>query len=148
MSRRRQTQKPVELPTSPEKRSRSNLNPLRRGRTMQSIPSPEASVVKLPSFPPRRESVPQQPTVSPPVETSRLPSEQRRMTDEQNGDTILPAPARSSSFPAINGIQTYQGQVKPQEKNPTTPPGKSTEVCNLKISYLRSGLICADPAGC
>ena len=106
----RRKDKKGERPPSPEKRTRSNLNPLRRGQSskdMQAIPSPDASTLNLPSVSPRQEPpMPQTNAVSTSQEAPRSPTEQRRMNDQLNGDTISPAPKRTSSLPRTNGAPT------------------------------------------
>lgn len=137
MGRRRQNSKSTDLPPTPEKRSRGNLNPLRRGtssKNMQTIPSPGASVVNLPSPSPRQENVSPPPNVSKPPETSQSPRQQRRINDERNGDTILPAPNRSLSLPPTNGIQSNQDQPQQLKKQSTAPVDKLPEVRISRIS--------------
>ncbi|MCJ1461765.1 hypothetical protein MMC07_000364 [Pseudocyphellaria aurata] len=124
MGRRRQNSKSADRPPSPEKRSRGNLNPLRRGtssKNMQTIPSPEASVVNLPSSLPRREPASPPPSVSKPLDSSQSTRQQRRINDERNGDTVLPAPSRSSSLPVANGVQSNPDQSQQLKKHPTAP---------------------------
>ena len=127
----RRKDKKAERPPSPEKRTRSGLNPLRRGassKNMQEIPSPpETSTVHLPPAAPSPE--PALPVVS--AVTRSQPSdssaEQRRLNDQLNGDTISPAPRRTSSLPRTNGIQTDRDLV--QEDIPPMPtPPKPVEV--------------------
>ncbi len=131
MGRRRQSSKPSEGPSFPEKRPRPNLNPLRRGtgsRTMRTIPSPEASVVNLASSSPRQEPVPPVPRVSTSREASQHPSEKSKVNDQRNGDDALPPPSRSSSLPGTNGnIQAHENQS-------TAPPEKLPEVGNSRLT--------------
>lgn len=131
MGRRRQNSKSTDTPPTPEKRSRGTLNPLRRGtssKNMQTIPSPEASVVNLPSPLPRREPTLPPASVAKPLETSQSSRQQRRINDERNGDTILPAPNRSSSLPSTNGIQSNQEQPQQLKKQSTAPLERLPEV--------------------
>ena len=107
MSRRKVDPNSIERTPSPEKRSRSSRNPLRRGssRNMQQIPSPDASTTELPTSPPRQQasvthdiypSQPPQPTLS--------PIDQRRAEPDVNGDIIEPVAQRESSL--TNGNHT------------------------------------------
>lgn len=131
MGRRRQNSKSTDTPPTPEKRSRGTLNPLRRGtssKNMQTIPSPEASFVNLPSPLPRREPALPPASVAKPLETSQSSRQQRRINDERNGDTILPAPNRASSLPSANGIQSNQEQPQQLKKQSTVPLEKLPEV--------------------
>lgn len=141
MGRRRQNSKSTDPPPTPEKRSRGNLNPLRRGtssKNMQTIPSPEASTVNLPSPSPRREPALPPSSVSKPLEISQSSRQQRRINDERNGDTILPAPSRSSSLPSPNGILSNQDQPQQLKKQSTAPLEKPPEVRieGMSMSYL------------
>lgn len=141
MGRRRQNSKSADPPPTPEKSSRGTFNPLRRGtssKNMQTIPSPEASIVNLPSSSPRREPALPPPSVSKPPETSQSSREQRRINDERNGDTILPAPSRSSTLPSPNGIQSNLDQPQQLKKQSTAPLEKLPEVCisGMSTCYL------------
>lgn len=128
MSRRRLTPKPSDSESSPEKRSRPNLNPLRRGtgsRNMQAIPSPEASVVNLNPSSPRRELTPPIPRSSTTRESSQAsqpPLAIRKISDHRNGNDVLLPPSRAASFPIINKSS------KSQEKQPIIPLEKQPEV--------------------
>ncbi|MCJ1260817.1 hypothetical protein MMC22_000680 [Lobaria immixta] len=131
VGRRRQNSKSADPPPTPEKSSRGTFNPLRRGtssKNMQTIPSPEASIVNLPSSSPRREPALPPPSVSKPPETSQSSREQRRINDERNGDTILPAPSRSSTLPSPNGIQSNQDQPQQLKKQSTAPLERLPEI--------------------
>ncbi|MCJ1288197.1 hypothetical protein MMC26_007552 [Xylographa opegraphella] len=107
MSRRKVDPSSVERTPSPDKRSRSNRNPLRRGssRNMQQIPSPDASTTELPTSPPR-----QQPTVtndsfrSQQLQPTLSSVDQQRTEPDVHGDIIEPAAPRES--PLTNGIPT------------------------------------------
>ena len=132
----RRKDKKAERPPSPEKRTRSGLNPLRRGtssKNMQEIPSPpETSTVHLPVAAPAPAPEPALPVVTAVTRSQRpdSPAEQRRLNDQLNGDTISPAPRRTSSLPRTNGIQTDRDIV--QENIPPMPtPPKPVEVSML-----------------
>lgn len=139
MSRRRQTPKPSDVAPSPEKRSRPNLNPLRRGtgsRNMQAIPSPEASVVNLNPSSPRRDPVSSLPRASTTRETSQAPQAPpaiRKISDHRNGNDVLLPPNRSASLPITNGSS------QSQEKQSIAPPEKQPEV-----GHSRSSARCPD----
>lgn len=126
MSRRKESKRPGERPSSPEKRARPNLNPLRRGtssRNMQTIPSPDEEAMPLPKSPPRRRPM-TPPNRSQTATLPQSPPEQRRTNGGVNGDAILPAPTRSSTIPATNGIQA--NAVALEEEQPA-PPLQATE---------------------
>ena len=134
MSRRRLTPKPSDSASSPEKRSRPNLNPLRRGtgsRNMQAIPSPEASVVNLNPSSPRREPASPLPRASTTGETSQAPPSPlaiRKISDHRNGNDVSLPPSRAASLPIINGSS------KSQEKQPIPPLEKQPEVGHSRSS--------------
>lgn len=134
MSRRRLTPKPSDSASSPEKRSRPNLNPLRRGtgsRNMQAIPSPEASVVNLNPSSPRREPASPLPRASTTRETSQAPQSPlaiRKISDHRNGNDVSLPPSRAASLPIINGSS------KSQEKQPIAPLEKQPEVGHSRSS--------------
>lgn len=135
MSRRRLTPKPSsDSAPSPEKRSRANLNPLRRGtgsRNMQAIPSPEASVVNLNPSSPHREPASPLPRASTTRETSQPPPSplaKRKISDHRNGNELSLTPNRAASLPLINGSS------KSQEKQPIAPLEKQPEVGNSRSS--------------
>lgn len=134
MSRRRLTPKPSDSASSPEKRSRPNLNPLRRGtgsRNMRAIPSPEASVVNLNPSSPRREPASSLTRASTTRETSQAPQAplaMRKISDHRNGDEVSLPPSRAASLPLINGSS------KSQEKHPIAPPEKQPEVGHSRLS--------------
>lgn len=116
---------------SPEKRTRSGLNPLRRGtssKNMQEIPSPPGtSTVHLPPSTPSQDPPLPDNATPPPSQSPHSPAEQRRMNDQLNGDTISPAPRRTSSLPRTNGIQTDRDIVQ-QDIPPMPTPPKQVEV--------------------
>ena len=127
----RKKEKKTERPPSPEKRMRSNLNPLRRGtssRDMQTIPSPNASTVNLPSLSPPQEPPLPKTVVSPPQEALHSPVEQRRTGDQVNGDTISPAPRRTSSLPRANGVATNHELIQSEDIPPIPSQPKPAEV--------------------
>lgn len=126
INRTRQTSKPLDRAGSPEKRSRPNLNPLRRGtstRDMQTIPSPQGSAVNLP-LPP----LPRQPSIQLPDPEPQPLQEPQRESHLSNGDTSRPPPVRSSSLPGPNGALPVAVPTKPEENQSINPQGKSTEV--------------------
>ena len=100
IGRRKDDRRTAERPPSPEKRSRSTLNPLRRGissRNMQAIPSPDASTTNL--------GVDTQPSERDPSHDGSRISQQRESNEErQNTAQNTLAPIRSSSLPQVNGI--------------------------------------------
>ena len=131
MGRRRQNSKSIDRPSTPEKRSRPNLNPLRRGtssKNMQTIPSPEASVVNLNSSSFHREPPSPQPHVRTPTENFQPHAEQRRADDEMNGERTLPPPIRSSSLPTNNGAQASHDQAQRQDQQSMSAPEPPAEV--------------------
>ena len=129
----RRKDKKAERPPSPEKRTRSGLNPLRRGtssKNMQEIPSPpETSTVHLPQAAPSPEPALPVNTAVTRAQRSDSPAEQRRLNDQLNGDTISPAPRRTSSLPRTNGIQTDR-DLFPEDLPPMPTPSKPVEVSN------------------
>ena len=127
INRTRYTSKPLDRAGSPEKRSRPNLNPLRRGtstRDMQSIPSPPGSAVNLPPPP-----LPTQPRIQSTDAEPQPPQEPQRDDYLPNGDSSRPPPLRSSSLPGTNGTHPATDPVKPEENQSTGPQGKPAEVC-------------------
>ena len=122
---------------SPEKRSRTMKNPLRRGTSshhnMEAIPSPPSSSTNLPSLPqheaPSIQAAPSQST------ERRRSQERQHSNDQSNGDTMQPTPTRVSSLPGVtNGISSSVNRdlAAVQETQavppPGPPPGKTTEV--------------------
>lgn len=134
MSRRRQTPKPSDNAPSPEKRSRPNLNPLKRGtgsRNMQAIPSPEASVVNLNPSSPRREPASPLPRASTTRESSQTPQAPpaiSKILDHRNGNDVLISPSRSASLPITNGSSQSQEQqsIARPEKQPEVGHSRSS----------------------
>ena len=123
---------------SPEKRSRPMRNPLRRGQgshqNMETIPSPPSSSTHLPQSSPRQEAPLIQTASSQSTERPRS-QERRPLSDQTNGDTIQPAPARVSSLPGMtNGASSSANRdlATVQETQaappPGPPPGKMAEV--------------------
>lgn len=129
---------------SPEKRSRPIRNPLRRGpnshQNMESIPSPPSSLSNLPQSSPRQEAPLIQ--IASSQFTERPRSQERRLfSDQVNGNTNQPAPARVSSLPGMtNGISSSANRdlATVQETQaappPVPPPSKMDEVSS---SYQR-----------
>ena len=139
MGRRQKDPKPTQPTASAEKRSRPNRNPLRRGpssRDMQTIPSPEESILHLPSRSPRQEpaSSPRA-TKASAVEQPRPPVEPQRATDQPNGDTIMPAPLRPSDGFQTNGVKASR-DLAPTEPQPSpAPPAVTAEVSTVKFNW-------------
>lgn len=107
----RKKDKKAERPPSPEKRSRSNVNPLRRGqisKDMQAIPSPDASTVNLPSVSPRQEP----------------PSLPKPSTEEASDQ----ARRRTSSLPRTNGFANNRDLPQSEDIPPVPTPPKPVEV--------------------
>lgn len=136
----RRKDKKADRPPSPEKRMRSTLNPLRRGtssKDMQAIPSPDASTMDLPSLP---KQGPPLPTTSVPVADRAPPSppEPRRTHEQVNGDSISPAPRRTSSLPRTNGATNNRELGQTEDIPPVLPPPKLAEVSLRSIpnSYI------------
>lgn len=131
MGRRRQNSKTSDRPPSPERRSRPNLNPLRRGtssRDMQTIPSPQESAVSLAPSPPLQVPPLPQPKIPPPTETPRTTREQQRANDQSNGTMDLPSTTGSPSLPATNGLQHPVDPASPQNKLSAAASDKPTVV--------------------
>lgn len=127
----RKKDKKPERPPSPERRTRSNLNLLRRGtssKNMQMIPSPDASTVNLHSVSPRQEPPLPKTAVTAAPDTPQSPLKQRRIDEEVNGDTISPAPRRTSSLPRANGVATDRELGPLEDIPPVPPPPKPAEV--------------------
>lgn len=125
----RSKDKKGERPPSPDKRMRSNRNPLRRGQSskdMQAIPSPDNSTVNLPPVLPPQEPPSSRSKKS--QESSRPPTEQRRASDQVNGDTISPAPKRTTSLPRTNGVSTDRELSASEDIPPMPSPLKVIEV--------------------
>ncbi|KAL8665526.1 MAG: hypothetical protein Q9202_002231 [Teloschistes flavicans] len=128
MGRRKDSKNAGDRPPSPEKRSRPVLSGLRRGtssKNMQTIPSPDEEAMPMPKSPRQRESSSPQPIRSQTMATSPLPPEPRRTSGRVNGDTIQPAPTRSSSLPVPNGVPANSSQV---EEQPPVPPPPTSQV--------------------
>ncbi|KAL9576736.1 MAG: hypothetical protein Q9212_006857, partial [Teloschistes hypoglaucus] len=127
MGRRKDSKNTDDRPPSPEKRSRPILSGLRRGtssKNMQTIPSPDEESMPMPKSPPQRESSSPHPIRSQTVAASPSPPEPRRTSGRVNGDTIQPAPTRSSSLPYPNGIPVSGSQVEEQPPIPPPPPSQ------------------------
>lgn len=126
INRTRHTSKPLDRAGSPEKRTRPNLNPLRRGtstRDMQTIPSPPGSAVNLP-LPP----LPPHPSIQTTDPEPQPLQEPQRDGYLPNGDTSRPLAVRPSSLPGTNGTLPVAIPTKPEENQSSNPPGKSAEV--------------------
>ncbi|KAL8764663.1 MAG: hypothetical protein Q9194_006906 [Teloschistes cf. exilis] len=128
MSRRKDSKNAGDRPSSPEKRSRPVLSGLRRGtssKNMQTIPSPDEEAMPMPKSPPHRESSSPHPIRSQTMAASPSPPEPRRTSGRVNGDTIQPAPTRSSSLPVPNGLPASSSQV---EEQPPVPPPPTSQI--------------------
>lgn len=128
MSRRKDSKNSGDRPPSPEKRSRPVLSGLRRGtssKNMQTIPSPDEEAMPMPKSPPQRESSSPHPIRSQTMGASPSPPEPRRTSGRVNGDTIQPAPTRSSSLPYPNGVAASSSQV---EEQPPVPPAPTSQI--------------------
>ena len=127
----RRKEKKGERPPSPEKRTRSNMNPLRRGQSsknMQTIPSPDASTLNLSSV--SRSEEPPLPNVnnnSSVPEASQSIPEPRRVNGQLNGDTVSLTPKRTSSLPRTNGVAMNR-ETSTSEDIPPVPFPKPAEV--------------------
>ncbi|KAL8973859.1 MAG: hypothetical protein Q9197_001894 [Variospora fuerteventurae] len=133
MGRRKDNKKPGDRLPSPEKRSRSHLNPLRRGtssKNMQAIPSPDEEAMPMPKSPPQRGATSPQPTRSQTVAASPSPPEQRRTNERVNGDVIQPAPPRSSTLPIANGVPTNAAPVAQEPAQVAPAQASETQMDN------------------
>ena len=138
MSRRQKDPKPTQPTSSPEKRSRPNRNPLRRGpgsRDMQTIPSPEESVVHLPPPPRRQEPALSSPT-KPPVGAPQPQPEPQSTTEQSNGDTIMPAPISFPALPKTNGVMTNRDVAPSQPEHHPFPVPILAEVSTAMITCV------------
>lgn len=145
INRTRHTSKPLDRAGSPEKRSRSNLNPLRRGtntRDMQTIPSPQGSAVNLPPPP-----LPPQPSKKTTDPEPQPPQEPQRDGYLPNGDNARPPPMRSSSLPGANGTHPVAGPTKSEENQSTSAQGKPIEVHYHTRVFTFLLLTGTEPAG-
>lgn len=128
INRTRNSSKPLDRAGSPEKRTRPNLNPLRRGtstRDMQAIPSPQDSAINLPPPP-----LPPQPRIDPTDPAPQPSQELRRESHLPNGDTLRPPPVRSSSLPGANGALPTALTTTSEEHQSNVPQEKQAEVCS------------------
>ncbi|KAL8691347.1 MAG: hypothetical protein Q9218_003415, partial [Villophora microphyllina] len=124
MARRKDSKNAGDRPPSPEKRSRPILGGLRRGtssRNMQTIPSPDEEAMPMPKSPPQRESSSPQPIRSQTMAAAPSPPEPRRTSGRVNGDTVQPAPTRSSSLPVPNGVPADASQLEEEPSVPLPP---------------------------
>ena len=119
MSRRKDT-KAEERTPSPEKRSRTSRNPLRRGpssRNMQQIPSPDASTTELPTSPARQQTpIERRMSQSQASQRSQPSTEQRPSELDEYGNIIESAPMNGSVL--TNGTQASQGMAAEQRLRP------------------------------
>ena len=149
INRTRHTSRPLDRAGSPEKRSRPNLNPLRRGtstRDMQTIPSPQGSAVNLPPPPLPSQPIPPQPTIRTTEPELQPPQEPQRDDYLPNGDTSRPTPVRSSSLPGANGTHPVAVPTKSEENQSINPQGKSTEVRYHAQVFASPSLTGTEPA--
>ena len=130
MGRRKDDRKTAERPPSPEKRSRSTLNPLRRGissRNMQAIPSPDASTTNLGVDTQRSERDPSH-------DGSRFSQQRESNEERQNAAQDTLAPIRSSSLPQVNGISHDREPSVQQPKVEESPPNRKQVRCHEEHS--------------
>ena len=126
IGRRKDDRKATERPPSPEKRTRSTLNPLRRGassRNMQTLPSPDASTTNLGITSQASE---RDPSRDDPRISQQRESNERREAALSNSLT----PVRSSSLPQANGISNDHEPRLTQEETAQFPNG-GTEVRSI-----------------
>jgi len=116
----------MDRPPSPEKRSRTTRNPLRRGpssrNNMQMLDSPQTSSQDLTTTQSRQEAPRIQTTTlftDRPQTPPEQPLEQRRSDDQPNGEHMQSTPKRISSLPAPNGVQMNRDLGTVQEGHPT-----------------------------
>ena len=118
----------MEGASSPEKRGRPSRNPLRRGASskhdMETIPSPPATSTSDLQASTTRSTAPPA-GVTPIQSIGRPPSnqDQRRRNDQLNGDTIQPAPTRTSSLPMTNGVSANRDLSSSQDSQTVPPVG-------------------------
>ena len=136
----RRKDKKSDRPPSPEKRTRSGLNPLRRGassKNMQEIPSPpDTSTTHLPTTNPSQEKASQETRMPETAATGspqrpQLPVGPRLPKDQVNGETSLPVAKRTSSLPRTNGIHSHDNAAASEDIPPlpqTATISKATEV--------------------
>ena len=130
ISRRKQDPNPPPRMPSPEKRSKSSRNPLKRGpssRNMQQIPSPNASTSELPLSLPRQETLPKT-TVSDPQRSDRTSSEQLNTRGELNGESMRHGRPNTNKASLTNGAHPDQGAMPLQELNSKPLTSKAQEV--------------------
>ena len=93
---------------------------------METIPSPPATSTSDLQASTTRNAAP--PAGAAPTQSiDRPPSnqEQRRRNDQLNGDTIQPAPTRTSSLPMTNGVSTNRDLSTSQDSQAVPPVGPS-----------------------
>lgn len=116
MGRRKQDPNPPPQLPSPDKRSKSSKNPLRRGpssRNMQQIPSPNASTTELPLSTPREEA-PVQSTIRQPSLAKTPSLEPQNERGELNGDVGHPASDAFHIPNMTNGTPVDQNASRPE----------------------------------
>lgn len=127
LGRQNKGSKGMDRPLSPEKKSRTGRNPLRRGpssrQDMQMLESPpQTSSGNVHSSPPRLDHPLVQIESTRSREPRQNPEEQRRMNDTMNGDAIEPVPNRVSSMPMTNGLQSNRELATVQENRASYAP--------------------------
>ncbi|KAL9124833.1 MAG: hypothetical protein Q9217_005885 [Psora testacea] len=111
--------KAMDRPPSPEKRSRTSRNPLRRGPRsrpdMQQIDSPpQTSSSDLPPPVPQPENRVTQASATESINRPTSPPQAAADTNEMNGPA-MPAPSSVSNVPLMNGIQSSRDPTSAQE---------------------------------
>ena len=130
ISRRKQDTNPPPPMPSPDKRSKSSRNPLKRGpssRNMQQIPSPNASTSELPLSLPRQETLPKT-TVSDQQRSDRALLEQQNTREELNGEPMRPSASETLGSTLTNGAHSDRGIMPLQELHSRPSTSKPEEV--------------------
>ena len=130
ISRRKQDTNPPPRMPSPDKRSKSSKNPLKRGhssRNMQQIPSPNASTSELPLSMPQQESS-QIPNASNQQRLGLALSEQQSTRGELNGESVRP---NTSEVSMTNGAHVDHGVMPLQELHSKPSTSKVEEVRDI-----------------
>ena len=101
---------------------------------MQTIPSPEDSILHLPSPSKRQEpaTVPR-PKQQAPVERSQPPPEPQRANAQSNGDTIMPVPLGASGGTQTNGVNENRGTAPIEPEASLSPKPPAAEVSTIGI---------------
>ena len=117
--------KGMERPPSPEKRSRTGRNPLRRGpssrQDMQQLDSPpQSSSANLPSnlssqAPQLRDPLAPTTTRRSMNRTTSSPDARREPSEANGASMPPPMPKRMSSVPMTNGVQSNQDLASPPQ---------------------------------